>query len=200
MNAALPSGATGQPSMPARVSHAQIMGWLDQVMDPEVPVVSVVGLGIVREIRWNDDGADPAPNSMAPRLEVVVTPTYSGCPATDVIARSIREALQSHGIPDVAVTTRLSPAWTTDWMTPVAREALRAYGIAPPVGSAHAGVDGSQVVDIAGLLGTADRPAVPCPLCGSRRTRLLSQFGSTACKALYQCNHCLEPFDYFKPH
>jgi ring-1,2-phenylacetyl-CoA epoxidase subunit PaaD len=199
VNAALPSRAARQPSVAARASHEQLMGWLDQVMDPEVPVVSVVGLGIVREVRWHD-GEDLLPGAATPRLQVVVTPTYSGCPATEVIARSIREALQSHGISDVEVTTRLSPAWTTDWMSPQAREALRAYGIAPPVGSAHACIDGSQVVDIAGLLGAADRPAVPCPLCGSSRTRLLSQFGSTACKALYQCNSCLEPFDYFKPH
>ena len=182
-----------------RASREQIMGWLDQVMDPEVPVVSVVGLGILREVRWLDESDLPKGHA-APRLRVIVTPTYSGCPATEVIARSIREALQAHGIADVEVSTRLSPAWTTDWMTEQAREALRAYGIAPPVASAHASADGSQVVDIAGLLGAADRPAVPCPLCGSTRTRLLSQFGSTACKALYQCNSCLEPFDYFKPH
>lgn len=180
-----------------RASRAQLMDWLDQVMDPEVPVVSVVGLGIVREVCWHepaDPGQEPA------RLQVVVTPTYSGCPATEVIARSIREALQAQGVAEVEVTTRLSPAWTTDWMTEPAREALRAYGITPPVGSAHVGADGSQVVDIAGLTRTGERPAVPCPLCGSTRTRLLSQFGSTACKALYQCNSCLEPFDYFKPH
>ncbi|MEP6969267.1 MAG: 1,2-phenylacetyl-CoA epoxidase subunit PaaD, partial [Betaproteobacteria bacterium] len=169
------------------------------VMDPEVPVVSVVGLGIVREVRWLDE-ADMSKGQAAVRLQVIVTPTYSGCPATEVIARSIREALQTQGIQDVEVRTRLAPAWTTDWMTSQAREALRAYGIAPPAASAHVGADGSQVVDIAGLLGAASRPAVPCPLCGSTRTRLLSQFGSTACKALYQCNSCLEPFDYFKPH
>lgn len=185
--------------MAPRASQEQLMGWLDQVMDPEVPVVSVVGLGIVREVRWQED-ADLPQGQLAPRLQVVVTPTYSGCPATEVIARSIRDTLQSHGIGEVEVTTRLSPAWTTDWMTPEAREALRAYGIAPPVAAAHVGADGSQVVDIAGLLGVANRPAVACPLCGSTRTRLLSQFGSTACKALYQCNSCLEPFDYFKPH
>ena len=178
-----------------RASRAQLMDWLDQVMDPEVPVVSVVGLGIVRDVQWQVT-AEPGPA----RLQVVVTPTYSGCPATEVIARSIREALQAQGITEVDVTTRLSPAWTTDWMTEPAREALRVYGIAPPVGSAQVSADGSQVVDIAALTSTGSRPAVPCPLCGSTRTRLLSQFGSTACKALYQCNSCLEPFDYFKPH
>jgi ring-1,2-phenylacetyl-CoA epoxidase subunit PaaD len=185
------------PSPVVRASRAQLMDWLDQVMDPEVPVVSVVGLGIVRDVCWQEP-ADPGQEPV--RLQVVVTPTYSGCPATEVIARSIREALQAQGIAEVEVTTRLSPAWTTDWMTEQAREALRAYGIAPPVGSAQVSADGSQVVDIAALTSVGSRPAVPCPLCGSTRTRLLSQFGSTACKALYQCNSCLEPFDYFKPH
>ncbi len=162
-------------------------------MDPEVPVVSVVGLGIVREVAWVD-----GPHGDA-RLQVVVTPTYSGCPATEVIVSAIRDALGAHGIGQVDVLTRLSPAWTTDWMSAPARDALRAYGIAPPAECAPGGND-SQVVDIAALLGHGARAAVPCPLCGSSRTRLLSQFGSTACKALYQCNSCLEPFDYFKPH
>lgn len=178
-----------------RASREQVMGWLDQVMDPEVPVVSVVGLGIVREVCWLDDADAGAP---AARLQVVVTPTYSGCPATEVIARSIRECLRAHGIAQVEVATRLAPAWTTDWMSAQAREALRAYGIAPPVERAPA-PDGLQRIDIAALLG-GPRAAVPCPVCGSTGTRLVSQFGSTACKALYRCNSCLEPFDYFKPH
>ena len=184
---------------PARATPEQVLGWLDTVMDPEVPVVSVVGLGIVREAIWVDDPDANGGSGDAARLQVVVTPTYSGCPATEVIARSIREALASHGVPHVEVLTRLSPAWTTDWMSAEARDALRAYGIAPPVERAP-GADGSQVVDIGALLDPAARAAVPCPLCGSHKTRLLSQFGSTACKALYQCNSCLEPFDYFKPH
>ena len=157
------------PVVPVRVATEQVLQWLDEVMDPEVPVVSVVGLGIVREVVWQYGlGA-------APRLQIVVTPTYSGCPATEVMA------------------------WTTDWMSVEAREALRAYGIAPPVERAP-GADGSQAIDIGALLQPSARAVVPCPLCGSHKTRLLSQFGSTACKALYQCNSCLEPFDYFKPH
>jgi len=182
-----------------RPSRDQVLAWLESVMDPEVPVVSVVGLGIVRDVVWHDTRGEQAGAGMG-RLQVIVTPTYSGCPATEVIAQSIRAELQLHGVDMVEVTTRLSPAWTTDWMTTTAREALRQYGIAPPVGPAPGRADGSQVIDIASLLSTRDRPAVPCPQCGSTRTRLLSQFGSTACKALYRCNSCLEPFDYFKPH
>lgn len=183
----------GAQVMPARVATAQILRWLDAVMDPEVPVVSVVGLGIVREVLWHD-GPD-----LAPRLRIVVTPTYSGCPATEVIAAAIRDKLAAHGISPVDVQTRLSPPWTTDWMSTEARDALRAYGIAPPVERAP-GAGGSQPIDIGALLAPPSRVPVPCPQCGSDKTRLLSQFGSTACKALYQCNSCLEPFDYFKPH
>ena len=171
------------------VSREMLLGWLSQVMDPEVPVVSILDLGILRDVQWLDASETTA--------VVTVTPTYSGCPATEVIAQSIREALQAHGVLKVDVRTQLSPAWTTDWMTPQGREALRAYGIAPPAARAPAS-DGSQVIDIAALMSC--KAIVPCPQCGSRKTRLLSQYGSTACKALYQCNTCLEPFDYFKPH
>ncbi|MDI9332922.1 MAG: phenylacetate-CoA oxygenase subunit PaaJ [Cytophagales bacterium] len=162
-----------------------ILSWLAEVMDPEVPVVSVLDLGIVRDVQWLDD-VDSADH--AATLQVTVTPTYSGCPATEVIAESIRQALYQRGITQVQVRTQLSPAWTTDWMTTKGKEALRGYGIAPPV----------QMIDASALLGK--RAVVPCPQCASRKTRLLSQFGSTACKALYQCQDCLEPFDYFKPH
>ena len=158
-------------------------------MDPEVPVVSIVDLGILRDVQWSD-----ANNS---ELIVTVTPTYSGCPATEVIAQSIREALHVRGIARVNVQTQLSPAWTTDWMTMQGRDALRAYGIAPPAARAPS-ADGSLAIDISALL--QSKAVVPCPQCNSRNTRLLSQYGSTACKALYRCNNCLEPFDYFKPH
>ena len=172
-----------------RVSRGTLLQWLGEVMDPEVPVVSIVDLGILRDVQW----ADAADSSVT----VTVTPTYSGCPATEVIAQSIRDALQAHGISRVDVRTQLSPAWTTDWMSLKGRDALRAYGIAPPVARAP-GADGSLAIDISALLSA--KLVVPCPQCDSRKTRLLSQFGSTACKALYQCNSCLEPFDYFKPH
>ena len=171
------------------VSRETLLGWLGEIMDPEVPVVSIVDLGILRDVQWLDASEHA--------VIVTVTPTYSGCPATEVIAQSIREALYAHGVHKVEVRTQLSPAWTTDWMTPQGREALRAYGIAPPATRAFQH-DGSQVIDIAAL--APSKAVVPCPQCDSRKTRLLSQYGSTACKALYQCNSCLEPFDYFKPH
>jgi ring-1,2-phenylacetyl-CoA epoxidase subunit PaaD len=183
----------------APIERETILAWLGEVMDPEVPVVSVIDLGIVRDVEWvagEELGAEQAV------LRVTVTPTYSGCPATEVIAQSIRSTLQAHGIAQVEVRTQLSPAWTTDWMSEKGREALRAYGIAPPVLRAPDGdttqatqsTYGTQTIDISALM----RPravVVPCPQCASTKTRLLSQFGSTACKALYQCNDCLEPFD-----
>lgn len=171
-----------------QVNRETLLSWLGQVMDPEVPVVSIVDLGILRDVQWR------LPDET---VIVTVTPTYSGCPATEVIAQSIRDALHARGVGQVEVHTQLAPAWTTDWMTPQGRDALRAYGIAPPAASAVL-ADGSQVIDIAALL--PSKTVVPCPQCDSRNTRLLSQYGSTACKALYQCNSCLEPFDYFKPH
>lgn len=175
--------ATADPA----ITPAQVWAWLGEVMDPEVPAVSVVDLGIVRDVVLDELGA----------WKVTVTPTYSACPATEVIAQTIRETLATHGVSPVEVQLQLSPAWTTDWMTPQGREALRAYGIAPPVMRAP-GAEHAQVIDITALMPA--RAVVPCPQCNSRRTRLLSQFGSTACKALYRCLDCLEPFDYFKPH
>ncbi|MFD2645376.1 1,2-phenylacetyl-CoA epoxidase subunit PaaD [Pseudomonas japonica] len=148
---------------------------LEQVMDPEVPVVSVVDLGIVRDLDWSDG-----------HLRVVVTPTYSGCPATEVIEQDIRQALEQAGFTEPRLTRQLSPAWTTDWISDSGRERLRAYGIAAPVGSASK----------RSLLGEVAR--IACPQCGSVHTERLSEFGSTACKALYRCRDCREPFDYFK--
>ena len=171
------------------ISREVLLSWLGEVMDPEVPVVSIVDLGILRDVQWVDAARTTA--------VVTVTPTYSGCPATEVIAQSIKDALHARGVAQVDVLTQLSPAWTTDWMTLKGRDALRAYGIAPPAARAPA-ADGSLAIDISALL--ASKVVVPCPQCNSRKTRLLSQYGSTACKALYQCNTCLEPFDYFKPH
>jgi ring-1,2-phenylacetyl-CoA epoxidase subunit PaaD len=156
------------------------------VPDPEIPVVSIVDLGIVRALVRDGDG-----------VVVTVTPTYSGCPATELITTSIREALAHAGFPDARVEIALSPPWSTDWIGEDARRRLRDYGIAPP-GSAIRGV---AIVDTRGL-GPLRRidAVIPCPRCGSQRTRVTAQFGSTACKALYRCDDCLEPFDYFKPH
>lgn len=153
---------------------SQAWSVLGQVMDPEVPVVSVVDLGIVRGLDWRDG-----------HLHVVVTPTYSGCPATEVIERDIKQALLQAGFVP-RLERRLTPAWTTDWISAEGRERLRAYGIAPPQGSASK----------RSLLGEA--PEIRCPQCGSAHTEQLSEFGSTACKALHRCRDCLEPFDYFK--
>ena len=166
-----------------RVSLDAIWDALSRVPDPEIPVVSVVELGIVRAVEWTATG-----------LEVRVTPTYSGCPATELIMEGIREALAEAGIVDARVTTVLSPAWTTDWIAPEARPKLAAFGIAPP-GPAALPVD---VTGISPLRRARD--PVACPRCGSTETALLAQFGSTACKALYRCEACREPFDYFKPH
>ncbi len=152
---------------------------LETVSDPEIPVLTILDLGIVREVKL--DGASGT-------VEVVITPTYSGCPAMDFIEVNIRAALEEAGIAQAKITTVLSPAWTTDWLTESGKTKLKAYGIAPPIGSA----------DKLSLLG--EKIEVECPRCGSKDTKLVSQFGSTACKSLYQCKECLEPFDYFKCH
>lgn len=161
------------------ISTAQVWDLLEAVTDPEVPVLSILDLGIVRDVKVEND-----------HVHVVITPTYSGCPAMDVISMSIRMQLLSHGFKEVSITQILSPAWTTDWMTEAGKEKLRAYGIAPP--------NPSQQVCNTKLF--ADDEAVQCPHCNSWNTRRLSEFGSTACKSLFQCNDCHEPFDYFKCH
>lgn len=157
----------------------QINRVLDTVCDPEIPVLTVRDLGILRDARVLEDGT----------IEVVITPTYSGCPAMNAIEINIRAALQDAGFDRVLVTTVLSPAWTTDWMSAEGREKLRAFGIAPPADAA---------MDKRALTG-APR-ALTCPFCGSDNTEMISQFGSTSCKALFRCKDCLEPFDYFKCH
>ena len=161
------------------MTTAKIYEILEGVSDPEIPVLTILDLGIVRDVKVDEATSD---------VEVVITPTYSGCPAMDFIEVNIRSALQEHGIGQVKITTVLSPAWTTDWLTESGKAKLKAYGIAPPVGSA------SKL----SLLG--EKTEVECPHCGAVNTKLVSQFGSTACKALYQCRECLEPFDYFKCH
>lgn len=156
---------------------------LATVPDPEIPVISIVELGIVRGVAW--EGAT---------LVVKVTPTYSGCPATEMINTLIRETLAIIGVTDLELVNQLSPPWSTDWIAPEAKTRLKGFGIAPP----H--VMGSRV-DVSGIspLRRAN-VVVPCPRCESVNTQLLSQFGSTACKAQYRCIDCREPFDYFKPH
>jgi len=154
---------------------------LGQVLDPEVPALSVCDLGIVRDVRPQGDG-----------VEVVLTPTYSGCPATEVIEQSVVEAIELAGLGPVKVTLRRAPAWTTDWISDEGRRKLREYGISPPSGSAA--VAESQPIRI-----LRREPALECPRCGSVNTERLSAFGSTACKALYRCIACKEPFEYFKP-
>lgn len=151
--------------MVATISTDAIWRVLEQVPDPEIPAVSVVDLGIVRNV-----GPD----------RVLITPTYTGCPATQVIERDIGAALDAAGFPDVAIETILSPPWTTDWISESGRAKLRAYGIAPPVPNGQRSVD--------------------CPQCGSSETEEVSRFGSTPCKAQWRCRSCLEPFDLFKCH
>jgi ring-1,2-phenylacetyl-CoA epoxidase subunit PaaD len=165
--------------MVTNASIAQVWDWLGEIPDPEIPVVSVVDLGIVREVSFADDAC-----------VVTITPTYSGCPAMEAIAESIAQALHARGLDKLRLATRLAPAWTTDWMSEAGKAALKAYGIAPPE---------RQAIDISGLRSAAEEAAA-CPRCGSGHTRLISQFGSTPCKALYQCLDCHEPFDYFKSH
>ncbi len=155
------------------VSEETIYNILAKVADPEIPVISVLELGIVREVLVHDNG----------HIDVNITPTYSGCPAMDVIPVLIREAILEAGYPDVAVHNILSPAWTTDWISEEGRKKLKDFGIAPPdIQKSHA------------------PEHVACPHCGSIQTELVSFFGSTPCKAAYRCKSCLEPFDYFKCH
>ena len=150
---------------------------LEQIPDPEIPVISIVDLGMVREVRETSDSG----------LEVIITPTYSGCPALPTIEQDIQRTLDQAGFAAVRVQITLSPAWSTDWISEAGRKKLREYGIAPP--------SGAKVHDGVAVL----NPYVLCPRCKSLDTEVVSEFGSTACKALYRCRQCLEPFDYFKP-
>ena len=158
------------------ISVKRVWEILEQISDPEIPILSIVDLGIVREVSVE-----------ANNIEVFITPTYSGCPAMDMISMNIKMELLQQGFSNIKITQQLSPAWTTDWMTEKGKEKLKEYGIAPPVG---------KVIDQIFL----DDLKVECPQCHSKNTKLLSEFGSTACKALYQCQDCKEPFDYFKCH
>jgi ring-1,2-phenylacetyl-CoA epoxidase subunit PaaD len=154
------------------MTKASILEILSTVCDPEIPVLTLADMGIIQDVILH-------PNE----TEIIITPTYNGCPAMDMIALNIRLALLQEGIHPIKITTVLSPAWTTDWMTESGKQKLKAYGIAAPNKQFPIAQDGVQ-----------------CPQCNSTHTRLLSEFGSTACKALMQCNDCKEPFDYFKCH
>jgi len=161
------------------ISVKKIKSILEQVMDPEVPALSVIDLGVIRDILIREN-----------EIEISITPTYSGCPAMDVISMNIKMELLANGFNNVKITTALSPAWTTDWMTEEGKQKLKEYGIAPP--------NPKQQVCHTDLF--VPDEAVQCPLCNSYHTHRVSEFGSTPCKSLYQCNDCKEPFDYFKCH
>lgn len=149
---------------------------LSQVVDPEIPVLTIQDIGMLREVAWEDD-----------QLVITITPTYSGCPAMKMIEDQVQETLKENGYVNVVVKSVLSPAWTTDWMTDEAKKKLEDYGIAPPL---------KATKDKKILLGIDSK--IRCPKCKSEHTEMVSQFGSTACKALYVCKDCKEPFDYFK--
>jgi ring-1,2-phenylacetyl-CoA epoxidase subunit PaaD len=171
-------------SVETSAEEARVWRILEGVMDPEVPVLSIVDLGVVRKVESSSN------TSPLPGCRVTITPTYSGCPAMDVITMNIRTALLQHGYKEIKINTILSPAWSTDWMTEAGKQKLKAYGIAPP----------NPRQSVCHPDAFAADEAIECPRCNSYNTRLISQFGSTACKALYQCNDCKEPFDYFKCH
>jgi ring-1,2-phenylacetyl-CoA epoxidase subunit PaaD len=161
------------------IEEKKIWSVLETVTDPEIPVLSITELGILRDIKVNGE-----------EIEVIITPTYTGCPAMDMISMNIKMALLEQGYKKVKITSVLSPAWTTDWMSDEGKRKLKEYGIAPP--------NPKQQVCDQKLF--ADAEAVQCPHCNSYHTHRISEFGSTACKALYQCDDCKEPFDYFKCH
>jgi ring-1,2-phenylacetyl-CoA epoxidase subunit PaaD len=166
---------------------AEVWAWLSTLTDPEIPVVTLKEMGILRDIEVDEHA-----------ITVTITPTYSGCPAMSQIHDDIVRVLADHGH-QATVQTQLSPAWSTDWMDALTHRKLRAYGIAPPTGAAPVSGSPSGQVPVR-LSRLRAGPAVPCPRCGSVDTTQTSYFGSTACKAMYKCLSCLEPFDHFKPH
>jgi len=159
----------------AAPNKEKIMAWLHEIPDPEIPVISIVELGVIRDIQQSGES-----------LEIIITPTYSGCPAMKQMEEDVIKKLKDKGFEKVKITTVYDPAWTTDWLNEAARLKLQNYGIAPPEGSK----------DKSALMG--EPKSVTCPRCKSKHTEMVSQFGSTACKALYKCKDCLEVFDYFK--
>lgn len=161
------------------ITKEKVYEWLTSVTDPEVPVLTILDLGIVRDVLVADGGDT---------VTVIITPTYSGCPAMDVIGINIRMALMSRGVKKLNIEMQLSPAWTTDWMTDDGKRKLSEYGIAPPVRKS------------ANALGLFEDDEVNCPRCHSSDTELVSRFGPTSCKSLYKCQSCHEPFEHFKCH
>ncbi len=186
---------TGSSKAPPSEGFGEAAIWqiLETVCDPEVPVLSILDLGIVRNVRHlpypplADGGGDGGGDG---GIEIIITPTYTGCPAMDMISTNIKLALAKHGYKNVKVTSVLSPAWTTDWMSEAGKQKLKVYGIAPP--NVRLQVCNNNLF--------APNEAVQCPRCNSYHTHRISEFGSTACKSLYQCDDCKEPFDYFKCH
>lgn len=159
------------------LTKEHIFSLLSEIPDPEIPVITIVELGVIRDLEITDSNF----------ISLKITPTYSGCPAMKQIEDDVRKKLSENGFTNITINTIFSPPWTTDWITSEAKEKLRQYGIAPPEHSTE---------DKSWLTGTSK--IIACPRCKSQNTKLISQFGSTACKALYQCQDCLEPFDYFK--
>ncbi|MGZ3867306.1 MAG: 1,2-phenylacetyl-CoA epoxidase subunit PaaD [Bacteroidia bacterium] len=160
-----------------QISKEKLFLALSEIPDPEIPVINIFEMGIIRDISF-----------VGETCVVTITPTYTGCPAMQLIEDLVKEKLKENGIEQTIVKTVYNPAWTTDWMSPITKEKLRNYGIAPPVESSCNKCSSCSCVEVA------------CPLCKSKNTELISQFGSTACKALYKCNSCKEPFEYFKSH
>lgn len=164
--------------MPSKkISEKQVYQWLSEISDPEIPVLSILDLGIVRDVKTEEGGM----------LHITITPTYSGCPAMDIISMQIRMALLSRGF-KVNIDLQLSPAWTTDWITDSGKQKMLEYGIAPPKRRAK------------DTLGLFEEDEIACPRCGSIHTEMISQFGATSCKAMYRCLDCKEPFEHFKCH
>lgn len=156
------------------LSREQVLDWLSAVPDPEIPVLTITDLGIVRDVKIGKE------------IIVDIAPTYSGCPATEVIEQSVIDALRKHGVEEVVIKRVLSPAWTTDWISAEGRNKLKEYGIAPP----EQGTSKRELMQ--------GNRGIACPRCESTNTQVVSEFGSTACKASYKCSDCLEPFEYFK--
>ena len=197
LQAVNPQGPLGLPG--ADHPHHALWLLLENVCDPEIPVVSLREMGVLRDIREGPDG-----------LHVIITPTYSGCPAMTQMHDDVQTALAAAGV-QAQVLTQLAPAWSTDWLTDEAREKLRRYGIAPPNGSASLYGNASQTAEGSAMAGVVSKVVlfnrstsrtddVACPQCDSSNTTEVSRFGSTACKAMYRCLDCMEPFDYFKPY